>query len=109
MTIEDIENKLKNKIATYENELDEEFKELLLNYIKIFHLVHEHQVLHIQELQEKDNSNKEIAVKLTELKLNSTVEYPSREKILKDYKFFLDSIQEKGLNIDEIQFKTINE
>lgn len=109
MTIEDIENKLKNKIAKYENELDEEFKELLLNYIKIFHLVHEHQVAHIQELTEKDNSNKEIAVKLTELSIRESVDYPTREKILNDYKFFLDEIHEKGLNIDEIQFKTINE
>lgn len=109
MTIEDIENKLKNKIAKYENDLDEEFKELLLNYIKIFHLVHEHQVAHIQELTEKDNSNKEIAVKLTELKLKTTNEFTSNEKILRDYKFFLDNIHEKGLNIDEIQFKTVNE
>lgn len=109
MTIEDIENKLKNKIVKYENELDEEFKELLLNYIKIFHILHEHQVAHIQELQEKDNSNKEIAIKLTELKLKTINEYTSNEKILQDYKFFLTNIHEKGLNIDEIQFKMVNE
>ena len=93
MTIEDIENKLRKKIAKYENELDEEFKELILGYIKIFHNVYENQRFHIEELQEKDNSNKEIAVKLTELKLKSTNE------------LFLNNIQEKGLNIDEIEFK----
>lgn len=108
MTIEEIENKLKKKITKYENELDEEFKELILNYIKIFHLLCENQSAHIQELQEKDNSNKEIAVKLTELKLKSTNELTTNSTILKDYKFFLEHIHEKGLNIDEIQFKTIN-
>lgn len=109
MTIEDIENKLKKKIAKYENELDEEFKELIVNYIKIFHLVCENQCKTIEELQEKDNSNKEIAVKLTELKIKSTSDLITKERILGDYNFFLINIHEKGLNIDEIQFKTINE
>ena len=106
MTIEEIENKLKKKIAKYENELDEEFKELIINYIKIFHSVYNYQQEHIQELQEKDDSNKEIAIKLTELK-NKYCE--GQLNILNDYNFFLNSMPKKGLNIDEIEFKVVNE
>lgn len=106
MTIDDIENKIKNKIKKYENELDEEFKELLLNYIKIFHLVHENLLSHIEELKEKDNSNKEIAVKLVDLKEKYKI---PEQIILKEYKFFLEHTPKKSLNIAEIEFKLFNE
>lgn len=109
MTIEDIENKLKNKIAKYENELDEEFKELIINYIKIFHAVYESQKNHIQDLEEKNVLPKEeVALKLIEIQRKFKI-LENRERILLDYCYFLNRQPKKGLNIDEIQFEMVNE
>lgn len=104
MTINDIENKLKNKIAKYENELDEEFKELIVGYIKIFHAVYEKQKNQIQDLEEKNVLPKEeVAIRLTELKRSVDITEPPA-KILQDYNFFLKNMPKKSQNIDEIEF-----
>ena len=110
MTITDIENKIKQKMDYFDFNLDEEFKSLILGYISIFHKVYEEQRNEIERLEEKDYQKQEVAVKLTELCLDAEYKYlSSKEKVLENYNFFLNSMTKKSPQIDEIEFKAINE